>query len=203
MHEPRIHVYPADSGADRCSIPDCGRPRHARGWCIGHYQRWRTTGTPGGPIPSRDPEVRFWSKVDKRPDGCWLWAGNTTGTTGYGRFHIAGRMVVAHRWSWEQEHGPVPDGLVLDHLCRTRLCVNPDHLEPVTNRENVLRGIAARPHGCPDDHEVTATGSCRTCRRNYQRQWEQARKQDPEYLERRRAQDRARYQARKEAARGR
>lgn len=79
--------------------------------------------------------IDFWSRV-RKTDTCWLWAGCVS-SGGYGR---VGRKV-AHRLAYEELRGPVPHGLYLDHLCRVRNCVNPDHLEPVTHRENTLRGI--------------------------------------------------------------
>lgn len=106
-------------------------------------------------------EERFWAKVDKT-DTCWLWVGATT-TAGYGRFTITlgyrkpQSFVQAHRFSYELLIGPIPAGLTIDHLCRTPACVRPDHLEPVTMRENILRGNsvaaanAAKTH-CPQGH---------------------------------------------------
>jgi len=119
----------------------------------------------------------FWSKVIPEPNsGCWLWTGGGNGK-GYGIVH--GRSSrVAHRFSYEMLVGPVPEGLQLDHLCRQRCCVNPAHLEPVTSRENTLRGVgpsakAARVTACPFGHPydaenvITSDGDrrCRTCRR--------------------------------------
>lgn len=82
---------------------------------------------------------RFWPKVLKS-DGCWLWQGCVQGN-GYARFRAGGRTVYAHRFSYELHNGPIPEGLMLDHLCRTPRCVRPDHLEAVTNRENTVRGL--------------------------------------------------------------
>jgi HNH endonuclease len=126
---------------------------------------------------------RFMSKVCKQPDGCWIWQGNAVGSPlKYGAFWFDGRDVKAHRWSYEHFVGPIPAGLTLDHLCRVPLCVNPEHLEPVPLRENILRGngaaarAARRTHcdkGHPYDEANTyvAPGSgrrvCRTCYREW------------------------------------
>ncbi len=116
---------------------------------------------------------RFWAKVEKT-DGCWLWTAARQ-PSGYGRFGVSlGRTVFAHRLAYEMAHGAIPDGLELDHLCRNRGCVRPDHLEPVTHRENLLRGdgIPGRRarqthciHGHPFDAANTAIRrGCRECR---------------------------------------
>lgn len=122
-----------------CSVDGCGRPHHSRGLCGMHYMRAKRGHPPSGnPTPRRTPlEVRFWQKVEKT-DTCWLWTGATC--RGYGTVWDGDRTVKAHRASWEMANGPIPDGLQLDHLCCTRLCVRPDHLEPVTQRENIARG---------------------------------------------------------------
>lgn len=73
-------------------------------------------------------------------NGCWDWVGNT-GPSGYGKIKSRGRNLRAHRWMYEQVKGEIPSGLTLDHLCRRPICVNPDHLEPVTTRENTMRGL--------------------------------------------------------------
>ncbi|MER8086590.1 HNH endonuclease signature motif containing protein [Streptomyces sp. NPDC094048] len=130
---------------------------------------------------------RYWSKVaftgpislhKQAPGRCWTWTAGTN-NRGYGSFKTTGRVIGAHRWSYEQALGPIPAGLELDHLCRNRACVRPDHTEPVTHRVNTLRSTAptaraARathcPHGHPYDAEntyVTPAGyrQCRACRR--------------------------------------
>lgn len=129
--------------------------------------------------PALDPQERFSTRVSV-VGGCWQWTGGTR-STGYGHFWDGRRDVSAHRWSYEHHVGPVPDGLVLDHLCRNRLCVNPDHLEPVTNRENVLRGDSAHVinggtckagHVMDEENTYHRPGTnwtdCRACHRDRQ-----------------------------------
>lgn len=78
---------------------------------------------------------------------CWIWQLAIAQGNGYGRKMDprVGKVVPAHRIYWERENGPVPDGLTLDHLCRVRACVNPAHLEPVTQVENVRRASPVTP----------------------------------------------------------
>lgn len=99
-----------------------------------------------GHVFHRPLEERFWEKVEKRgPDECWEWGG--TVADGYGRFREGGfgsSPVRAHRVAYKLLVGPIPEGLVLDHLCENRGCVNPAHLEPVTNRENLRRHYEGR-----------------------------------------------------------
>jgi hypothetical protein len=104
-----------------------------------------------------DPVSRFWQKVEKT-DSCWLWTAGLF-TAGYGLFWDGERTVGAHRFSYELLVGVIPDGMVLDHLCRVHSCVNPSHLEPVTHRENILRGDGiparrARQTHCLNGHEL-------------------------------------------------
>lgn len=110
--------------------------------------------------------------------GCWLWTAANNGR--YGQICIDGRTEYSHRVAYEAMVGPISDGLVIDHLCRTSLCVNPDHMEPVTQRENTLRGVGpaavnAKKTHCPAGHEYTegnimriSKGSrlCRECQRS-------------------------------------
>ena len=110
---------------------------------------------------------RFWEKVAKS-DGCWTWLA-ATDQNGYGTF---GRREKAHRVAFALTGGTVPDGHELDHLCRNRACVRPDHLEPVTHAENMRRGAAARPpathcrrgHSLSGHNEVRRPNGHRQCR---------------------------------------
>lgn len=118
---------------------------------------------------------RFWLQV-VRTDGCWEWCGYRD-RKGYGRLSrsIDGckRNFKAHRFAYELLIGPIPDGLPLDHLCRNPACVKPDHLEPVTPRENWMRGfhptvVASRANTCKRGHSLADAyvdhRGCRHCR---------------------------------------
>ena len=124
-----------------------------------------------------DPESRFWAHVEKS-DCCWLWTASSA--KGYGRFNPGGGPVQAHRWLYELVRGAIPTGLELDHLCRIKLCVNPDHLEAVPHKVNLLRGngfsaIYARRSTCRNGHPYTPNNTiltkrgrrCITCEHNW------------------------------------
>lgn len=134
------------------------------------------------------PNAFFMANILEQPDGCWKWLGNMNLGLGYGMVQHPQRRrnVPAHRWAYELFVGPIPDGLHVDHLCRNRRCVNPLHLEAVTQRENTLRGmgiaaINARKTHCPKGHEYTPENTylqgplkrnrvCKTCVRERQRE---------------------------------
>ena len=125
---------------------------------------------------------RFAAKLNVSAEGeCLLWAGGIN-TDGYGVFHLRGKTVRAHRAAYEHWKMPIPTGLQIDHLCRVRDCVNPDHLEPVTQSENALRGdvgaawakIQLGKTQCPRGHAYSEENTyrpargerqCRACRR--------------------------------------
>lgn len=128
-------------------------------------------------------EERFWAKVYFPPceDDCWTWTA-AKDPKGYGRFGLGSRasgIVLTHRYSYELMVGSIPEGLVLDHLCRNPTCVNPSHLEPVTNFENLRRGNAwvfwAKKTHCPQGHPYDEQNTylyqgrryCKTCNRKY------------------------------------
>ena len=129
---------------------------------------------------------RFWDKVQPDPlSGCWLWTACRQ-ASGYGKYGIGNKVFYAHRLAYEDANGPIPDGLEIDHLCRTPACVNPEHLEAVTHRENLLRGdgfagAQARQTHCKRGHAFDAENTsvdklgeraCRTCiRAGDRRRW--------------------------------
>ena len=154
-----------------CSVSDCVREERARGLCASHYAKEsrRETLPPG-----RDRDALFWAKVDRNgPGGCWIWTAHLK-ASGYGGVKRYGRDHYAHRVAYELLRGQIAADKVLDHLCRNRACVNPDHLEEVEFKENVLRGVGypaqqARKTHCKrghpfDDDNTYVWGSSRICR---------------------------------------
>jgi len=176
-----------------CSIPDCNDPHLARGYCNRHYHAWKRY---GDPLATKyvSVEERFWAKVDRRgPDDCWPWRA-ALHHHGYGAFGVDSRHRAgyAHRVAYELLVGPIPDGLTLDyqchnadpscsggHACQHRRCCNPAHLEPATNRDNILRGESpsagnARKTRCSAGHPFDTANTyvrpngvrgCRACHR--------------------------------------
>ena len=143
--------------------------------------------------PRRTPEARFWEKVRVEnitdPNSCWLWTGSTS-PKGYPRMYLDGGPVNVHRWAYERYVGPIPEDKELDHVrangCRHTNCVNFDqHLEPVTHRENLARGIggprrlarlnASKTH-CKHNHAFDSENTiidkhghriCRACKKRW------------------------------------
>lgn len=118
---------------------------------------------------------KFWDKT--RTTDCLVWTG-AINSKGYACFFADGASVLAHRLAWEDVHGPIPDGLTIDHTCRVRTCVNVDHLEVVTRAENIRRGHklnvgdeCQRGHSIASEADlyIAPRGSheCRTCRAAY------------------------------------
>ena len=122
------------------------------------------------------PAARFWAKVE-RTESCWGWTGAKQ-PEGYGRFFAgAGRLVLAHRWSYEHHVGPIAEGMTIDHLCRNTSCVNPAHMEVVTRELNAWRGNPNKDKThCKRGHALAGENvyvppkrptvrACRTCRK--------------------------------------
>lgn len=168
-----------------CSIQGCLKPARKRGWCEAHYVRWWKYGDPHYLKPISDPslEERFWSRV-QIGESCWEWSGARI-KGGYACIRYHRKLLTVHRVSYELHKGPIPEGLTIDHLCRNRGCVNPDHLEAVTMKTNVKRGQgngyqlnAAKTH-CPEGHPYDEANTyrtpgntsrhCRTCQKERRR----------------------------------
>lgn len=184
-----------------CTASECDSPTVARRLCRKHYQRWWKRGNlelvPG--YERRTLRERLDGKTLTGPD-CWAWTGSHD-PNGYGKIDVplgANRrtMANAHRVAFEIYIGPIPAGFEVDHLCRNRGCVNPDHLEAVPKRVNILRGegvaarCARRTH-CVHGHEYTPENTrlgpagnriCRECERiRSRRRWAN----DPQEMRRR------------------
>lgn len=187
-----LHEQDVTPVSDSTTITDrqclyCGksfvpRPEHVRkGYGIYcsrqcHYEHKRS-------LPTKPWDKKFWSKVDKHGQvwngsNCWNWTG-TLSAAGYGRFHVRGRkMCQAHVLACELVGKERPSEYQWDHLCRNRACVNPDHLEAVTQEVNLMRGMSipaqnARKTHCIRGHKFTPENTyyehgwreCRECRR--------------------------------------
>lgn len=167
-----------------CEVIECDKQVFSKGYCTAHYKRWYRYGSPTGRPKQKTTEERFWEKVNKT-GSCWGWNAGVY-ENGYGVFHARkGEAGLAHRYSYELHKGEIPDGLQIDHLCRNRICVNPDHLEAVTMEENLRRGLGYRIRNGMDDscvhgHKYTPENTyinpnnpndfrCRECRRERDR----------------------------------
>lgn len=121
----------------------------------------------------RTPGERFREKVALGPNDCLVWQGSGT-QNGYGKFWDGRRSVLAHRWSYEQQRGPIPNGMQLHHECRSKRCVDPDHLVLVTSGDNTRRASAEQTH-CKNGHRFNKQNTyhgkdgrhCRACKREW------------------------------------
>ena len=157
---------------------ECVPGRLRSGMCERHYRRMKTKGSTDNP---HIDNLRRYAVDDQ---GCWVWAGALY-SNGYGKtsrwFH---GTQLAHRVLYVEHRGPIPDGLELDHLCRNRACVNPDHLDPVVRSVNIQRGYDARQNGrCKNGHDLAGEDAYyvepgsgrRQCRQCWRRNYRQAR----------------------------
>lgn len=174
-----------------CTIEGCQKEAISRGWCRTHYTRWYETGdTALGVRAARRtnyritaPAERVLRRIHIAASGCWEYQGALTHGYGMIRDSRAGKNMMAHRAVWEHLRSSIPEGYQIDHLCRNKRCVNPDHLEPVTASENTRRGLApvlgsihnsSKTH-CPQGHAYDEENTyrnngrraCRTCGRAY------------------------------------
>lgn len=161
-----------------CTEVVCGRQVRARGLCIQHYTKARSSGMPKVIGVMSLYERLMKNSIRSEAGGCWIWQLKPN-NSGYGSVSVPGAgKALAHRASYEHYIGTIPDGLVIDHLCRNRLCINPDHLEAVSQAENVRRSDNSKTH-CKNGHPLTEAnilrdipGSdkvrrCKKCRREY------------------------------------
>lgn len=116
-----------------CSYTGCEKPVHGRSLCQGHYRQMSLGQTLREIRSSRTDAERFWSKVDKTAT-CWNWVASKK--SGYGNLKVGGVVVVSHRFSYELANGPIPAGMVVDHICLNRACVNPAHLRLASRKQN-------------------------------------------------------------------
>ena len=134
---------------------------------------------------ARPVEDRLWEKVDRTSGGCWPWLGSLR--HGYGQMSVGSktdgshRIAVTHRLAYEFAIGPIPEGLVIDHLCQNRKCCNPAHLEAVPNSVNINRAVAGSDYLCIHGHEkwyheADKRFYCRTCCREKSRRYKLKRK---------------------------
>jgi hypothetical protein len=139
-----------------CAWTRCPKNRRKDGpLCSTHAERKRLGKPMDAPIRAyiRDEKASYWTRVDKngpvsadRPDldPCWMWTGFINPVSGYGQFHRTKLLEYAHRYAYKLAFGEIPEDLHIDHICCVRACVNPAHLEAVTQQENNVRAGATR-----------------------------------------------------------
>ena len=150
----------------KCGFDDCGNEAPPAPYCLKHLTRWIRYGDasvnkkPG----NNGPAAALAARTVDGANGCRLWTGAIDGN-GYGTLRTGGKSFGAHRLAYELAKGQIPPNLFIDHLCRTRLCVNPEHLEAVTHIENMGR---AKRDLCRRGHPISDNGKkrwCAECRR--------------------------------------
>lgn len=146
-----------------CSLASCSRPYYAKGYCNTHWRRARKYGDPGENWPiakySYTPEQALAEKVVPGDGGCLLWTG-WLNNKGYGFISVGGGDdAEVHRYVWEKENGPIPSGMVIDHRCHNRNCVNIDHLRLATARENMFHRQGATSRSKTGVRNVTKKGN--------------------------------------------
>jgi hypothetical protein len=174
-------------GSVTCAFNGCNKQAKHRGYCAACYSRLRKDDTL--PLLKRPTlEERLFSRCKENEAGCWIWTGAKAGT-GYGHIVVKGRGRPAHRVMYEFLIADVPEGLDLDHLCRTRDCVNPWHLEPVTRRVNIIRGEkpamnsgkthCPRGHAYDESNTIVYRGSrfCLACKRERGREYQRRKRE--------------------------
>lgn len=180
-----------------CSFEGCEQKHSSRGFCTGHYQQWRD-GRKLKPLQiQNDDEARFALYTRTLPNGCVEFIG-ARDPLGYGKFSVKAKPILAHRWRWQRDNGPLDSGTPLDHyMYPEKGCIGPScvlHVRPVTHRENILRGNGASAWcaaqvECVNGHafdeantRVDKAGKrfCRTCNRDRTRALRAKRAVEPE-----------------------
>lgn len=186
MTDLAMSAAPSSAPPELCA--DCGRRPTSSKWltrgrcktCYGRLLKKLKADSSFTPVQKARPLAdRLFEKVAAGPNGCILFTGHLN-NNGYGTIGAGGKrgkQIYAHRTAYELIIGPIPSGLVLDHLCRTPRCINPYHLEPVTQVENMRRAASHRTH-CPQGHAYTDDNTinrpgrgreCKTCRNEWAR----------------------------------
>ena len=129
-----------------CIVENCNKPSRARKMCVKHYNRFMVHGTTESKTPRHaTPEDAFAARTRLVDSGCIEWTGAKS--CGYGNIWVDGRNTKAHRYAWERINGPIPEGLLIDHMCFNRACVNVEHLRLATQGENQQNLQGARAKG--------------------------------------------------------
>jgi hypothetical protein len=119
-----------------CALEGCEDNQKGLGYCNRHYKKFKRYGDANYSAFHLTPSERFWARVDKSRD-CWLWTG-CLNNKGYGIFNMgSGKRVLTHRFSYEDASGPIPEGMVIDHVCHVMSCCNPQHLRVSTQKQNI------------------------------------------------------------------
>lgn len=131
-----------------CSVEECASKVVARGWCDKHYRRWRKHGDPLAvtEMHTSSPEESFALRTEWHGD-CLIWTGANT-PAGYGIIIVGGKNVYVYRWVWEREHGPIPEGMQVDHFkCFNPACCEIRHLRLTTHKQNQENRKGAQRNG--------------------------------------------------------
>lgn len=141
-----------------CTVEDCSKPLKSAGLCGMHRERRRRHGALENP-PRPDLNARFWSRVEKTTT-CWNWTA-AKNDVGYGQMRFGGKAHYVHRMSFEMANGPIPEGMLIDHICHNPACVRPDHLRAATkkqNSENMLGATRKSQSGIRGVWQIPSTG---------------------------------------------
>lgn len=177
-----------------CEVEGCKRKHLAIGYCNMHYQRVKNGKPISDPVFLRSNDISQrameWILIDE-DSSCWIYQGSLV--RGYAHMRVNGKIFSLHRLMYEYYIGEIPKKLHLDHLCETKNCVNPYHLEAVTCKENIRRAIYSKygndKDTCVNGHNINVHGvtyinktgtqyRCRICRNNQHKSWYERHKND-------------------------